>query len=92
MSHSSSELPEFHSREMSCIICGKAMFYSQENLVHVCLGENHGVLCYFEPDKCWFAASEKTAKELSQRQVKFHFIPASVFENANLSEFVCDQK
>jgi hypothetical protein len=87
-----SELPEFNSQQMDCILCGKKMFYSEENLVHVCLEESHGALCFFEPDKCWFAASEQTAAELGKREIKFHFIPASVFENANLTEFVCDQK
>ncbi len=66
------------------------MFYSEENLVHVCLDEKHGVLCYFEPDSCWFAASEETAAEIGKRGLKFHFIPGSVFENANLEQFSCD--
>ncbi len=86
------EFPVFNSKSMDCVICGKTMFYSEENLVHVCLEESHGALCYFEPDKCWFAASEITAAELGRREIKFHFIPSSVFENANLAEFVCDQK
>lgn len=75
---------------MECIFCKKTMFYSEENLVHVCLDETHGTLCYFEPDKCWFAADEDTAMELGKRGIKFHFIPKSVFENMNLPEFKCD--
>jgi hypothetical protein len=87
-----SSLPAFNSKEMNCLFCGKTMFYSGENLVHVCLEQSHGTLCYFEPDQCWFAASESTALELGKRGLKFHFIPKSVFENANLTEFVCDYK
>jgi uroporphyrinogen-III synthase len=68
------------------------MFFSSENLVHVCLEQSHGTLCYFEPDKCWFAASEETALELGKRGLKFHFIPKSVFKNANLIQFACDYK
>ena len=62
------------------------MFYSEENLVHVCLNEGYGVLCYFEPDSCWFAAKEKTALELGKKGIKFHFIPKSVFENAGIGQ------
>jgi hypothetical protein len=83
------DLPPFNSKELNCIFCGKKMFYSEENLVHVCLEESHGTLCYFEPDKCWFAASEKTAAELEKKGLKFHFIPKNVFENANF-DFKCD--
>lgn len=83
-------IPPFNSRQMACIFCGKTMFYSDENLVHVCLEESHGALCYFEPDQCWFAANENTAFELGKRGLKFHFIPKSVFENANLTEFKCE--
>ncbi len=85
-----SAIPAFHSKEMQCIFCGKKMLYSKENLVHVCLDETHGTLCYFEPDACWFAAKESTASELAKKGIKFHFIPASVFENAGLEEFKCD--
>ncbi|MDG6995306.1 MAG: hypothetical protein JRN52_05230 [Nitrososphaerota archaeon] len=86
-----STIPEFNSHEMKCAMCGQAMFYSQENLVHVCLDESHGILCYFEPDSCWFAASEKTALELGNRGLKFHYIPKSVFENGGIGEaFKCD--
>ena len=87
---SESNLPGLNTKEMECIFCGSKMFYSAENLVHVCLVESHGTLCYFEPDKCWFAASEKTAAELAKKGLKFHFIASSVFENANLQEFKCD--
>jgi hypothetical protein len=73
-------------------MCGKKMFYSPENLVQVCLNEEHGILCYFEGDSCWFAASETTAAELARRELKFHFIPKHVFENAGLSEFECEYK
>jgi hypothetical protein len=83
------EIPEFNSKQMDCIICCNKMFYSEENLVHVCLEESHGTLCYFEPDKCWFAANQDTALQLERRGIKFHIIPKSVFENANL-EFKCD--
>jgi hypothetical protein len=67
------------------------MFYSEENLVHVCLDESHGALCYFEPDSCWFAAKQETALELARRDIKFHFIPPQVFENADLVQFACDK-
>ena len=83
------DIPAFKTKEMDCIFCGKKMFYSEENLVHVCLEESHGTLCFFEPDSCWFAASEETAVELGRKGLKFHFIPKSVFENANF-EFKCD--
>ena len=85
------ELPAFKSKEMECIICSNKMFYSPENLVHVCLDESHGVLCYFEPDSCWFAAKEETALTLSNRGIKYHFIPPSVFENAGIGlDFKCE--
>ena len=88
-----SVLPKFNSKEINCLMCGKPMFYSEENLVHVCLEEGHGILCYFEPDSCWFAASENTALELGKRGVKFHFIPKSVFENGGIGDaFKCDYK
>lgn len=78
---------------MNCIMCGAKMFYSQENLVHVCLNESHGVLCFFEPDSCWFAAKESTATELAKKEIKFHFIPQNVFENAGIgANFECDYK
>jgi hypothetical protein len=86
---SDSDLPAFNSKEMDCIFCQKKMFYSEENLVHVCLEESHGTLCYFEPDKCWFAAKEETALKLEKKGLKFHFIPKSVFEDANF-EFKCN--
>ncbi|MGI0081114.1 MAG: hypothetical protein ACRECH_16005 [Nitrososphaerales archaeon] len=85
------EVPNFNGREMNCILCGKKMFYSEENLVHVCLEEEHGVLCFFEPDNCWFAASEKTSLDLAKKGIKFHFIPKQIFENANLQlDFNCE--
>ncbi len=88
---SNAAIPRFNSKEMNCIVCGKMMFYSEENLVHVCLEEGHGVLCYFEPDSCWFAASERTSIELAKKGVKFHFIPKGVLENADLQPgFKCD--
>ena len=89
-STSNQSLPEFNSKERNCLICGKVMFYSKENLVHVCLEESHGVLCFFEPDECWFAANEATAETLAKRSVKFHFIPKDVFENAGLKHFKCE--
>ena len=84
--------PQFKSKEMDCIVCGKKMFFSEENLVHVCLDEGHGILCYFEPDTCWFAAKEETALVLGKKGIKFHFIPKGVFENAGLGspEFKCE--
>lgn len=86
------EIPNFDS-ETKCIICGEKMFYSPENLVHVCLREDHGILAYFEPDKCWFAASESTVVKLKEAGVKHHFIPRHVFENGGLdTNLVCDNK
>ena len=88
---SAKQVPDFKSKEMNCIMCGETMFFSPENLVHVCLNETHGVLCYFEPDSCWFAAKEETALELSKREIKYHFIPKSVFENAGIGlDFNCE--
>ncbi len=85
------DVPQFNSKEMKCTMCGEKMFYAEENLVHVCLNEKHGALCYFEPDSCWFAASEGTAAELARRGIKFHFIPKDVFENAGIgADFECD--
>jgi len=77
---------------MNCIVCGEKMFFSEENLVHVCLNEGHGVLCYFEPDSCWFAAKEETALDLGKKGIKFHYIPKGVFENAGIgqSDFKCE--
>lgn len=89
-SKSSESLPEFNSKERKCLMCGITMFYSKENLVHVCLEESHGVLCFFEPDECWFAASEATAETIAKKGVKFHFIPKEVFENAGLKDFRCE--
>jgi hypothetical protein len=87
------KVPDFNTKEMSCIMCGKPMFYAKENLVHVCLEESHGILCYFEPDSCWFAASENTSLELAKRGIKFHFIPKGILENADLQpEFNCEYK
>jgi hypothetical protein len=77
------KIPQFNSHEMECTICGKTMFYSKENLVHVCLEEAHGTLCYFEPDSCWFVASEGTALEFQKKGLKFHIIPNGVLEAAN---------
>ncbi len=72
-------------------MCGEKMFYSEENLVHVCLNEEHGILCFFEPDSCWFAAKEATAIDLAKRGVKFHFRPKGVFENAGIGpDFKCE--
>ncbi len=91
MEAESKAVPNFNSKMMDCIVCGKKMFYSDENLVHVCLEGGHGVLCYFEPDNCWFAASEETSIYLAKRGVKFHFIPKGVLENANIqSDFKCE--
>lgn len=76
---------------MNCIECGQKMFYSEENLVHVCLNETHGVLCYYVADSCWFAAKEETALDLSKKQIKFHFIPPGIFENAGIgANFQCE--
>lgn len=78
---------------MNCIICGERMFYSQENFVHVCLNEEHGILAYFEPDKCWFAASELTVVKLKEAGVKHHYIPKQVFENGGIdTKIICDNK
>ena len=86
-----SEIPDLKSKEMNCIVCGEKMFYSEENLVHVCLNETHGILCYFVGDSCWFAAKEETALDLSKKGIKYHFIPQSVFQNAGIgSDFKCD--
>ncbi len=91
MTEAKTELPEFNSKEMNCVICGNRMFYAEENLVHVCLEENHGILCYFQPDSCWFAASTDTALKLGTMGLKFHYIPKDVFENANIGkDFECD--
>lgn len=69
------------------------MFYSPENLVHVCLKDEHGILAYFEPDSCWFAAKEETMLKLTQKSVKSHFIPKNVFENGGIGvNFECDQQ
>ncbi|SRR5579875_1190769 len=83
-------VPEFNSKERECLFCGRKMFYSAENLVHVCLEESHGVLCFFEPDSCWFAAKKETADELARMNIKYHFIPQEVFDNAGLKEFTCE--
>ncbi len=92
MSKTEQTTPTFNSKEMKCIMCGEVMFYSPENLVHVCLKGNHGILAYFEPDSCWFAAEEKTTAELAEKKIKFHFIPKSVFENGGIGAgFECDQ-
>lgn len=86
------KLPDFNSKEMKCIMCGETMFYSPENLVHVCLKEDHGILAFFEPDSCWFAANEDTVVKLEKKQVKYHFIPKNVFENGGIgASFECDQ-
>ena len=83
--------PDLKGKEMNCIECGEKMFYSEENLVHVCLNESHGILCYYVADSCWFAAKEETALDLSKRGIKFHFIPGSVFQNAGIgTDFKCD--
>ncbi len=67
------------------------MFYSEENLVHVCLEELHGILCYFEPDSCWFAANMDTAEKLGAMGLKFHYIPKGIFENADIGkDFKCE--
>jgi hypothetical protein len=68
------------------------MFYASENLVHVCLNESHGPLCFFEPDNCWFAVRIETAKQLAEnKKVKFHLIPESILENAGLGkDFACE--
>ena len=83
--------PDLKGKEMNCIECGEKMFYSEENLVHVCLNESHGILCYYVADSCWFAAKEETALDLSKRGIKSHFISGSVFQNAGIgTDFKCD--
>jgi hypothetical protein len=85
------EIPDLKSKEMNCIMCNEKMFYSEENLVHVCLNEAHGILCYFVGDSCWFAAKEETALDLSKRGIKYHFIPQSIFQNAGIgTDFKCE--
>jgi hypothetical protein len=83
-----------NEKELSCIICNRTMFYSRDNLMHVCLNEGHGVLCFYEIDNCWFAAKENTALELARKGLKFHIIPQKIFENAGLDPgtFQCDYK
>ena len=82
---------DLKGQQMDCIECGEKMFYSEENLVHVCLNESHGILCYFVGDSCWFAAKEETALDLSKKGIKYHFIPQSIFENAGIgADFECD--
>lgn len=84
-------IPDLKGKEMNCIECGEKMFYSEENLVHVCLNESHGILCYYVADSCWFAAKEDTALDLSKRGIKFHFIPSSIFQNAGIgANFQCE--
>jgi hypothetical protein len=84
-------IPDLKGKEMNCIVCGEKMFYSGENLVHVCLNEGHGILCYYVADSCWFAAKEETALDLSKRGIKFHFIPQSIFQNAGIGpDFKCE--
>jgi hypothetical protein len=84
-------MPDMKGQEMNCIECREKMFFSEENLVHVCLNESHGILCYFLGDSCWFAAKEETALDLSKKGIKYHFIPQSIFENAGIgSNFECD--
>jgi hypothetical protein len=80
------------TKEMACILCGTKMFYSEENLVNVCLNEEHGVLCYYELDTCWFAVKQSAALELAKRGLKFHVIPEKIFQNAGLdpSSFKCE--
>ena len=78
------ELPNFNSKSMSCIVCDEKMFYSPENLVHVCLREDHGILAFFEPENCWFAASENTNIRLEKAGVKHHLVPKQVFENGGI--------
>jgi len=85
------KIPDLKGKEMDCIECGKKMFYSEENLVHVCLNESHGILCYYVGDSCWFAAKQETALELARRGIKFHFIPPDIFENAGIGpNFECE--
>jgi hypothetical protein len=85
--------PRLHPKEMNCIFCGEKMFYSEDNFVHVCLAGDHGILAYFEPDSCWFAAEETTVAKLKQKGVKHHYIPKHVFENGGIGEnFECDNK
>lgn len=86
------ERPHFNSKDLNCIMCGEKMFYSQENLVHVCLNNNHGILAFFEPDSCWFAAEEGTVVKLKEKGIKHHYIPKHVFENGGIGEnFVCEE-
>jgi len=84
-------MPDLKGKEMNCIECGEKMFFSEENLVHVCLNESHGILCYFVGDSCWFAAKEETALDLSKKGIKYHFISKSIFENSGIgANFECD--
>lgn len=84
-------IPDLKGSEMKCIECNETMFYSEENLVHVCLNESHGVLCYYVADSCWFAAKQETALNLSKRGIKYHFIPESIFQNAGIGpDFECE--
>lgn len=69
------------------------MFYSPENLVHVCLREDHGILAFFEPESCWFAASEDTLVKLEKAKVKHHLVPKHVFENGGIdTNLECEYK
>jgi len=84
-------IPDLKGQEMNCIECGEKMFYSPENLVHVCLNKTHGILCYYVGDSCWFAANQEIALDLSKRGIKYHFIPDSIFQNAGIgADFECD--
>jgi hypothetical protein len=84
-------IPDLKGKEMNCVECGQKMFYSEENLVHVCLNELHGILCYYVGDSCWFAAKEETALGLSKKGIKFHFIPPNIFQNAGIgANFECE--
>lgn len=86
-----SKIADLKGPDMACIQCGEKMYYSEENLVHVCLNPAHGILCYYVADSCWFAASEKTALDLSKKGIKYHFIPDSIFQNAGIAaDFVCE--
>ena len=93
-SHMSEQVgkPTFNSKDLNCVICGEKMFYSPENLVHVCLKSDHGILAFFEPDSCWFAAEEGTVAKLKEKGMKHHYIPKHVFENGGIGEnLVCEE-
>ena len=42
------------------------------------------ILAFFEPENCWFAASENTNIRLEKAGVKHHLVPKQVFENGGI--------